>query len=215
MRLQASLLRESSSYSIHFPQSTMSNSSSHSNSTLLQTPLPSTRTAGNQSTIHPTMQHRRPQMAHGPKPSAAARGSVKHLTCWYWSKGHCRFTEENCLYAHRNTGKVAKAPRQVTPGGPVLAGHSLSLALEASAHEAKPIVSEMRALERENDALRTENRALVATTERLQRALRNLTGRVQGSEEAMEIDGYAKWGDILKIKSDLANAREIAEEDLN
>ena len=117
MRLQASLLRESSSYSIHFPQSTMSNSSSHSNSTLLQTPLPSTRTAGNQSTIHPTMQHRRPQMAHGPKPSAAARGSVKHLTCWYWSKGHCRFTEENCLYAHRNTGKVAKAPRQVTPGG--------------------------------------------------------------------------------------------------
>jgi hypothetical protein len=31
----------------------------------------------------------------------------------------------------------------------------------------------------------------------------------------MEIDGYAKWGDILKIKSDLANAREIAEEDLN
>ena len=116
MRLQESRLWESSSYSIHFPQSTMSNSSSHSNSTLLQT-LPSTRTAGNQSTIHLTMQHRCPQMAHSPKPFAAARGSVKHLTCWYWSKGHCRFTEENCLYAHRNTGKVAKAPKQATLGG--------------------------------------------------------------------------------------------------
>ena len=47
-----------------------------------------------------------------PKPA-----SVKHLTCYFWAKhGTCKFTEEDCLYAHRDTGKVAQGPLQVELG---------------------------------------------------------------------------------------------------
>lgn len=47
-----------------------------------------------------------------PKPA-----SVKHLTCYFWAKnGVCKFSEENCLYAHHNTGKVAQGPLQVEQG---------------------------------------------------------------------------------------------------
>ncbi|KAL2389209.1 hypothetical protein RJ035_002499 [Blastomyces gilchristii] len=46
------------------------------------------------------------------------RPSVKHLTCWWWNeKGQCKYSVDECLYAHHKTGKVADAPRQVKPGG--------------------------------------------------------------------------------------------------
>jgi hypothetical protein len=51
-------------------------------------------------------------------PHPYGKPSVKHLTCFWWKvKGDCRFSEEDCLYAHRETGLLADAPRQVTPGG--------------------------------------------------------------------------------------------------
>ncbi len=32
------------------------------------------------------------------------KSSVKHLTCFWWKeKGQCRFSDEECLYAHRDT----------------------------------------------------------------------------------------------------------------
>ena len=58
-----------------------------------------------------------------PKPRNATphphgKPSVKHLTCFWWKvKGVCRFSEDDCLYAHRDTGLLADAPRQVAPGG--------------------------------------------------------------------------------------------------
>ncbi|EXJ92724.1 hypothetical protein A1O3_01276 [Capronia epimyces CBS 606.96] len=60
----------------------------------------------------------------------ANRRSVKHLTCfWWWEKGECRFSEEDCLYAHHDTGHYTLAPRQVVPGEPAKAGKSLERAL--------------------------------------------------------------------------------------
>jgi hypothetical protein len=51
-------------------------------------------------------------------PHPHGKPSVKHLTCFWWKvKGDCRFSEEDCLYAHHDTGLLADAPRQVTPGG--------------------------------------------------------------------------------------------------
>ena len=59
------------------------------------------------------------------------RGSVKHLTCFWWKdKGGCRFTEDDCLYAHHDTGLYTDPPRQVIPGQPALAGRSLDRALK-------------------------------------------------------------------------------------
>ena len=51
-------------------------------------------------------------------PHPQARPSVKHLTCFWWKeRGDCRFKEEDCLYAHHDTGLYADPPRQVVPGG--------------------------------------------------------------------------------------------------
>lgn len=51
-------------------------------------------------------------------PHPYGKPSVKHLTCFWWKvKGDCRFAEDDCLYSHRDTGLLADAPRQVTPGG--------------------------------------------------------------------------------------------------
>ncbi|KIW89681.1 uncharacterized protein Z519_09837 [Cladophialophora bantiana CBS 173.52] len=58
------------------------------------------------------------------------RRSVKHLTCfWWWEKGECKYSEEDCLYAHHDTGHYTAAPRQVVPGEPAKAGRSLERAL--------------------------------------------------------------------------------------
>lgn len=43
--------------------------------------------------------------------------SVKHLTCYFWAKnGTCKWNDDECLYAHHDTGKVANGPLQVEPG---------------------------------------------------------------------------------------------------
>jgi hypothetical protein len=56
-------------------------------------------------------------------PHPHGKPSVKHLTCFWWKvKGDCRFSEEDCLYAHRETGLLADAPRQVVPGGEKICG---------------------------------------------------------------------------------------------
>lgn len=64
-------------------------------------------------------------------PHQNGKPSVKHLTCFWWKdKGDCRFKEEDCLYAHHDTGLYADPPRQVNPGEPALAGRSLDRALK-------------------------------------------------------------------------------------
>ncbi|EXJ62303.1 hypothetical protein A1O7_02737 [Cladophialophora yegresii CBS 114405] len=58
------------------------------------------------------------------------RRSVKHLTCfWWWEKGECKYSDDECLYAHYDTGHYTAAPRQVVPGEPAKAGKSLERAL--------------------------------------------------------------------------------------
>lgn len=56
----------------------------------------------------------------GPKTSPSSTNSVpsvKHLTCYFWAKnGVCKWSDEDCLYAHYNTGKTANGPLQVEPG---------------------------------------------------------------------------------------------------
>lgn len=43
--------------------------------------------------------------------------SVKHLTCYFWAKnGNCKWSDDDCLYAHHDTGKIANGPMQVEPG---------------------------------------------------------------------------------------------------
>lgn len=41
---------------------------------------------------------------------------MKHLTCFFWYHYVCKYKEESCLYAHRETGHIASAPCQVEPG---------------------------------------------------------------------------------------------------
>ncbi|KAI4122929.1 MAG: hypothetical protein LQ347_006331, partial [Umbilicaria vellea] len=55
------------------------------------------------------------------QPAGGANGysppSVKHLTCYFWDRyGKCKWTDEECLYAHVETGKVAGGPVQVEIG---------------------------------------------------------------------------------------------------
>ena len=61
-----------------------------------------------------------------PKPSSATTdasssgrpaASVKHMTCFFWARnGTCKWSDEDCLYAHYHTGYVANGPLQVEPG---------------------------------------------------------------------------------------------------
>lgn len=84
-----------------------------------RTPTPSSNAAkartsnvARSSSLPSSPKHRRPT------PHPHGKPSVKHLTCFWWKvKGDCRFSEDDCLYAHRETGLLADAPRQVTPGG--------------------------------------------------------------------------------------------------
>ena len=43
--------------------------------------------------------------------------SVRHLTCFYFLNGGCKKSDEDCLYAHYLTGKLAERPAPVVPGG--------------------------------------------------------------------------------------------------
>ena len=47
----------------------------------------------------------------------AKKRSVKHLTCYYWyRKAPCKWTEDQCAYAHVWTGKLADKPLTLEPG---------------------------------------------------------------------------------------------------
>lgn len=71
----------------------------------------------------------RSDAGHPPAQTPSKR-SVKHLTCFWWKeKGTCKYSEEECLYAHHDTGKYTDPPRQVIPGEPAKAGRSLDRAL--------------------------------------------------------------------------------------
>jgi hypothetical protein len=63
--------------------------------------------------------HSRKSSSSRPRtPHPRGKRSVKHLTCFWWKeKGDCRFKEQDCLYAHHDTGLYADPPRQVVPGG--------------------------------------------------------------------------------------------------
>ena len=57
--------------------------------------------------------------------------SVKHLECYYWKhRGRCRFSEEECLYAHHDTGMSTDEPFAIAFGEPTRAGKALEEALE-------------------------------------------------------------------------------------
>ncbi|MCJ1466375.1 hypothetical protein MMC07_004994 [Pseudocyphellaria aurata] len=76
----------------------------------------------------------------GPKTSPSSSNSVpsvKHLTCYFWAKnGVCKWSDEDCLYAHYNTGKTANGPLQVEPGRPAVAGKN--------ATNARPVYEDWR-----------------------------------------------------------------------
>ena len=79
-----------------------------------RTPTPSHGSKGKETALSlPSSPKSRPVTPH-----PYGKPSVKHLTCFWWKvKGDCRFSEADCLYAHHETGLLADAPRQVTPGG--------------------------------------------------------------------------------------------------
>jgi hypothetical protein len=83
------------------------------------TPTAKKRRGGHTSSIPRRSPHSRKSSSSRPgTPHPHGKPSVKHLTCFWWKeKGDCRFKEEDCLYAHHDTGLYADPPRQVIPGG--------------------------------------------------------------------------------------------------
>ncbi|KAM0804223.1 hypothetical protein BDR22DRAFT_655108 [Usnea florida] len=63
----------------------------------------------------------------GAQLASAQPKSVKHLTCWYWAKGRCRLADDQCLYSHFNTGKLAAAPMQLQAGLRAVAGRNATI----------------------------------------------------------------------------------------
>ena len=48
--------------------------------------------------------------------------SSKQIECYFWRRdGYCRFSEEDCLYAHHTTGKVKEGPGAYRALGPTRA----------------------------------------------------------------------------------------------
>jgi len=85
-----------------------------------------------------------------PDSSKRGTGSVKHLTCFWWKeKRNCRYSDDECLYAHYDTGKYADPPRQLVPGQPAMAGRNLDRQLSSlkhltgSAHRSSPSLSSL------------------------------------------------------------------------
>ena len=42
--------------------------------------------------------------------NSMARRNQKHLTCWYWKHSQCGHSEDQCKFAHHETGKTEKPP---------------------------------------------------------------------------------------------------------
>lgn len=51
-------------------------------------------------------------------PSTSPPKSMKHMTCYFWHRGSCKYTEEGCLYAHKEfvPVRVAGPPLQKEVG---------------------------------------------------------------------------------------------------
>ncbi|OJD23480.1 hypothetical protein ACJ73_05166 [Blastomyces percursus] len=97
--------------------------------------------------------------------SGRDRPSVKHLTCWWWNeKGQCKYSADECLYAHHKTRKIADAPRQVKPGEPPVAGRKLARALQEEEKKKGAPEREVGILRAQNKALREAYLALRETT---------------------------------------------------
>ncbi|OJD24324.1 hypothetical protein ACJ73_04311 [Blastomyces percursus] len=47
-----------------------------------------------------------------------SRASRKAITCYYWHDGRCKYTADSCIYAHRDTGQVAKKPSSTARSEP-------------------------------------------------------------------------------------------------
>ena len=59
----------------------------------------------------------KPEETISPPSGPGQKKSVKHLECWYhFSPMGCKWSTEQCLYAHWETGQRAGAPVQVEPG---------------------------------------------------------------------------------------------------
>ena len=53
----------------------------------------------------------------GSPPDNSFLPSVKNLTCYFWARhGKCKWSDQDCLYAHHHTGKLASGPVQVEQG---------------------------------------------------------------------------------------------------
>ena len=52
--------------------------------------------------------------------SKPSREKMKYFTCAYWANGRCRYSAEECLYAHQFTPRVTELPKPVECGGKCL-----------------------------------------------------------------------------------------------
>jgi hypothetical protein len=90
-----------------------------------------------------------PTLRNGSSPnlqSPTGRPSVKHLTCHYWwFLGSCSKSDEECLYAHYDTGRYADKPQTIVPGQPARAGRSLQQALHNNRSHSNPSLPSLAA----------------------------------------------------------------------
>ncbi|KAJ9631045.1 hypothetical protein H2203_001573 [Taxawa tesnikishii (nom. ined.)] len=83
------------------------------------------------------------------------------LTCYYWWNGNCTKSDEECMYAHRDTGLVASAPIVVYKSksqkrSEIVAGKAAQLELDSASDQGSP--QEKKDIEtREKEAAKWES----------------------------------------------------------
>ncbi|KAK5137116.1 hypothetical protein LTR08_001125 [Meristemomyces frigidus] len=68
--------------------------------------------------IDPLQPHHQAPLPPPPPPRAPPTGFTgvkKQTTCFYWQKGHCKFTEALCEFAHSDTGAYTRMAHQRDP----------------------------------------------------------------------------------------------------
>lgn len=122
-RLQTDIrdLNDNQRMSIWNTSTTPAMPSYYSRQQSLPSPTQTAMTAQSWRVISPPKAISPPKSISPPKPSftgpVSSLPSVKHLTCYFWAKhGACKWSDEDCLYAHYITGKIANGPLQVEPG---------------------------------------------------------------------------------------------------